>query len=150
MKPLTVCLVALVALLAAATIASAATGGTPTPTPSVTVLGSPSPEPTESPSAEPTGSPSAEPSESPSHAPESRAPKAEQNTSDEHGNAPDFSACEGLTGLDNAICHHQALLQIKPHSPGLNNSLDHLHANLAKHAAAAGKHAKSGSEGSDS
>ncbi len=48
--------------------------------------------------------------------------------------APDFSACVGLTGLENAICRHQALLVLQPDNPGLANALQHLLANLAKHA----------------
>jgi hypothetical protein len=139
MKPLRTILVAFVILIVAGTIASAATGGTPTETPSVTV----SPEPTESPSA--TESPSPEPTETPSpESSEAKAPKAE-SSSDEGGPAPDFSACAGLHGLDNAICRHEALLKVKPDNPGLANSLAHLQANLA--AKAAGTHGKSGSHG---
>jgi hypothetical protein len=48
---------------------------------------------------------------SPRHAPpeptETEAPEAEATTSDLTGTAPDFSACVGLTGLDNAICRHR-------------------------------------------
>jgi hypothetical protein len=36
---------------------------------------------------------------------------------------------QGLTGLDNAICRHDALLEIRSKDPGLANSLAHLHAN---------------------
>jgi hypothetical protein len=50
------------------------------------------------------------------------------------GTGPDFSGCVGLTGLDNAICRHEALLAANPDNPGLANSLAHLQANLAKHA----------------
>jgi hypothetical protein len=127
-KPLRTILVAFVILIVAGTIASAATGGTPTETPSVTV----SPEPTESPSA--TESPSPEPTETPSpESSEAKATKAEAS-SDEGGPAPDFSACAGLHGLDNAICRHEALLAVHPNNPGLNNSLGRLQANLAAHA----------------
>ena len=38
---------------------------------------------------------------------ETEAPEAEATTSDKSGTAPDFSACDGLTGLDIAICRHQ-------------------------------------------
>jgi hypothetical protein len=73
-------------------------------------------------------------------------------TSDKSGTAPDFSACEGRTGLDNAICRHDALLKVKPDNPGLTNSLAHLQANLAAHAAKqaakdAGTHRNSGTHG---
>jgi hypothetical protein len=130
MKPLRVLLIACAVLVVAGTIASAATGGVhgkPTPSPSVAV--SDSPEPTET-----------------------EAPEAEETTSDETGTAPDFSACVGVTGLDNAICRHEALLKVKPDNPGLINSLAHLQANAAAHAArdaakAAGTHGNSGSHG---
>jgi FlaG/FlaF family flagellin (archaellin) len=130
MKPLRVLLIACAVLIVAGTIASAATGGVhgkPTPSPPVAV--SDSPEPTET-----------------------EAPEAEETTSDETGTAPDFSACVGVTGLDNAICRHEALLQVKPDNPGLTNSLAHLQANAAAHAArqaakAAGTHGNSGSHG---
>jgi hypothetical protein len=129
MKPLRIFLIAFAALIVAGTVASAATGGDhgkPTPSPPVAV--SNSPEPTE---------------------PE--APEDEATTSDETGTAPNFSACVGRTGLDNAICRHEALLKVKPDNPGLTNSLAHLQANLAAHAAKqaakdAGTHGNSGSD----
>ena len=132
MKPLRIFLIAFAVLIVAGTIASAATGGVhgkPTPSPSV----SPSPEPTETEAPEPSTA---------------EAPEAEA-TSDETGTAPDFSACVGLRGLDNAICRHEALLQVKPDNPGLTNSLAHLQANAAAKAArqaakAAGMHGNSG------
>jgi hypothetical protein len=140
MKPLRILLIAFAMLIVAGTIASAATGGVhgkPTPSPSVAVPDSPSPEPTETEAPEPT---------------ETEAPQAEATNSDKTGTAPDFSACDGLTGLDNAICRHEALLKVKPDNPGLTNSLDHLQANLAakadrKAAHAAATHGKSGSHG---
>ena len=49
----------------------------------------------------------------------------------------DFSACEGLTGLDNAICRHEALLVVQPDNQGLQNSLAHLQENKAEHEAKA-------------
>jgi FlaG/FlaF family flagellin (archaellin) len=132
MKPLRVLLIACAVLIVAGTIASAATGGVhgkPTPSPPVASSDSQSPEPTET-----------------------EAPEAEATNSDKTGNAPDFSACVGLTGLDNAICRHEALLQVKPDNPGLTNSLGHLQANAAAHAArlaakAAGTHGNSESHG---
>ncbi len=140
MKPLRVFLIAFAMVIVAATIASAATGGVhgkPTPSPSVAVSDSPSPEPTETEAPEPTETPE---------------PEAGATTSDKAGTAPDFSGCNGLTGLDNAICRHEALLKVKPDNPGLTNSLAHLQANLAAHAdrkaaKAAGEHGRSGSHG---
>ena len=130
MKPLRIFLIAFAALIVAGTIASAATGGVhgkPTPSPSVAV--SDSPEPTET-----------------------EAPEAEETTSDKSDTAPDFSGCDGLIGLDNAICRHEALLKVKPNNPGLTNSLGHLQANAAAHAAkqaakAAGTPGNSGTHG---
>jgi hypothetical protein len=140
MKPLRILLIAFAMLIVAGTIASAATGGshaTPTPSRSVAVSDSPSPEPTQTEAPEPT---------------ETEAPEPEATTSEESGTAPDFAACEGLTGLDNAICRHDALLKVKPDNPGLANSLAHLQANLAakadrEAAKAAGTHGNSGSHG---
>ena len=140
MKPIKTFLIALAMLVVAGTIASAATGGvhgSPTPSPSAAVSDSPSPEPTETEAPEPT---------------ETEAPEAEATNSDKTGAAPDFSACDGLTGLDNAICRHEALLKVKPDNPGLTNSLVHLQANLAAQAdrkaeKQAGPHGKSGSHG---
>jgi len=125
MKPLRIFLIAFAVLIVAGTIASAATGGVhgkPTPSPSVTVSDTPSPEPTET-----------------------EATEAEATTSDQTGTAPEFSACVSLTGLDNAICRHEALLKVKQDNPGLTNSLAHLQANDAAQAArqaakAAGTH----------
>jgi hypothetical protein len=125
MKPLRIILIAFALLIVAGTIASAATGGVhgkPTPSPSVADTETVAPEPTET-----------------------EAPEAEATTSDKTGTAPNFSACDGRTGLDNAICRHEALLKVKPDNPGLTNSLAHLQANLA--AKAAGNHGKSGSHG---
>jgi hypothetical protein len=132
MKPIRVLLIACAVLVVAGTIANAATGGVhgkPTPSPSAAGSETESPEPTET-----------------------EAPEAEETTSDETGTAPDFSACVGVTGLDNAICRHEALLKVKPDNPGLTNSLAHLQANAAAHAAklaakAAGTHGNSGSHG---
>jgi hypothetical protein len=132
MKPLRVFLIAFAVLIVAGTIASAATGGVhgkPTPSPSATVSDSPLPESTET-----------------------EAPEAEATTSDESDTTPDFSGCDGMTGLDNAICRHEALLKVKPGNPGLTNSVAHLQANRAaqadrKAAKAAGTHGKSGAHG---
>ena len=132
MKLLRVLLIAF-AVVIVGTLANAATGGVhgkPTPNPPAAV--SESPEPTET-----------------------EAPDNEATTSDETGTAPNFSACVGRTGLDNAICRHDALLKVKPDNPGLTNSLAHLQANAAAQAArqaekAAGKHGNSGTHGNSS
>lgn len=55
---------------------------------------------------------------------------AEQGAS--HSGGADFTACKGLTGLDNAICRHEALLVVHPDNHGLQNSLTHLQ-NKAEH-----------------
>jgi hypothetical protein len=49
----------------------------------------------------------------------------------------DFAACEGLTGLDIAICRHEALLVVHPDNQGLQNSLTHLLEAKAEHDAKA-------------
>ena len=51
----------------------------------------------------------------------------------------DFSACEGLTGLDNAICRHEALLVVHPDNRGLRYSLGQLQENKVKHEGSAGE-----------
>jgi pyruvate/2-oxoglutarate dehydrogenase complex dihydrolipoamide acyltransferase (E2) component len=135
MKPLRILLIAFAVLIAAGTIASAATHGVHGKPPS-------SPSPTEAPETEAPEVDETEP-------PETEAPEAESTTSDKTGTAPNFSSCEGMTGLDNAICRHEALLKIKPDNPGLTNSLAHLQANAAAKAArqaakAAGTHGNSG------
>jgi hypothetical protein len=145
MKPLRTLLIVFAAIIAAGTIASAATGGVhgkPSPSPSVTISPSPSPEAAETEAPEPTET----------EAPETEAPEADATTSDKGETAPDFSACHGRTGLDNAICRHEALLKAKPDNPGLANSLAHLQANLAAQAArqaarTTGTHGNSGSHG---
>jgi hypothetical protein len=47
---------------------------------------------------------------------------------------PDFSACVGLTGLQNAMCRHAALLARDPENHGLANSCMHLVENYGRHA----------------
>lgn len=67
----------------------------------------------------------------PSDSPE--APEQDnQSTDAQDAQAPDFSACDGLTGLDNAICRHEALLVVHPDNQGLLNALARLEANQAK------------------
>ena len=69
---------------------------------------------------------------------QTEAPETDTTSSDQAGTPADFAGCVGLTGLDNAICRHEALLQVKPDNPGLANSLTHLEANAAAHAARQG------------
>ena len=47
----------------------------------------------------------------------------------------DFTACEGVTGLDNAICRHEALLAVHPDNHGLQTSLTRLLELRAEHEA---------------
>ncbi len=54
-------------------------------------------------------------------------------------NGADFTACEGLTGLDNAICRLEALLVVHPDNQGLQSSLTHLLERRAEHEARAGE-----------
>jgi hypothetical protein len=75
-------------------------------------------------------SPTAESGES--AAPETERPEAK---SEDRPGEHDFTACEGLTGLDNAICRHTALLEVTPKNTGLTNALAHLQANVDRHAA---------------
>jgi len=49
----------------------------------------------------------------------------------------DFAACVGLTALDNAICRHEALLEVHPDNQGLQNSLTDLLEAKAEHEAKA-------------
>jgi len=137
MKPLRIVFATLAVLVVAGTIANAAPGGEhgkPTPSTSVTVPESP--EPSESASPSPTETESPEPAETESPEPaETEAPNSEEKTSDKAGKAPDFIGCVGLTGLENAVCRHEALLKVHPDNPGLTNSLEHLHANAGNHAA---------------
>lgn len=48
---------------------------------------------------------------------------------------PDFTACRGLTGLDKAICRHEALLVVHPDSGGMQHSLERLLEERAEHEA---------------
>ena len=66
-----------------------------------------------------------------------------QEGDDTPSEGADFSACKGLTGLDNAICRHEALLVVQPDNQGLQNSLAHLQDIKAKH------EAKSGDDGGE-
>ena len=65
---------------------------------------------------------------------------------DGEGASPDFTACEGLTGLDNAICRHEALLVVHPDNQGLQTSLARLESNRERHEAKQSSN-EEGSEG---
>ena len=129
----------LAAVLVVGTIANAAPRlvsslhADPTASPSVSVSVDPSgsPAPTDSPQPSDSGSPA--PSDSPS-------PSPSESPSGGNKAAPDFSACVGLKGLENAICRHEALLVVNPANTGLQNSLAHLQANLVKHQAKSETH----------
>lgn len=143
MKLMRTLMMALAAVVVAGTVASAAPSfhaafdvadevspspeTSPSPELSPEVSPEVSPEPTDPPETEPTEAPSPSPSPSETSSPEGVDVEGDSA-------APDFSACVGLTGLENAICRHEALLVLQPENPGLANALEHLVANLAKHA----------------
>jgi hypothetical protein len=60
----------------------------------------------------------------------------------------DFSACEGLTGLDDAICRLEALLAVHPDNQGLQKSLGQLQEKKAKHEGSARDHDVASKDGS--
>lgn len=99
----------------------------PSPTPSYVIYEPPSPQP--SPNVVPisTEVPEAPPSEEPDEQSDAKGDDAEE--------APDDPGCGSSQGLENAIAKHAEKLAEKPDSKGLKNSLEHLKANLAKHAA---------------
>jgi hypothetical protein len=77
---------------------------------------------------------------------------ADSNGAGEASSGPRFSACEGLTGLQNAICRHEVLLQLHPNSRGLQNALAHLRENLGRHQAngsGKGAHGNPNGDGAD-
>ena len=111
------------------------------PTPEVTVSQEPAPGPTGPPETEPTDPPETEPTEAPTPPADTSetSPPGSDDADEDASVAPDFSACEGLTGLDNAVCRHEALLavqpeNVQPENRGLQTSLDRLLANQARHA----------------
>lgn len=132
MKLLRTLVTALAAVIVAGTVASAAPplreAFDADPAPEVSVSPEPSPETTDPPETEPTEAPTAPPSAS------ETSPPGSDDVGEDASVAPDFSACVGLTGLENAICRHEALLLVKPDNPGLPNALDQLLANQARHA----------------
>ena len=126
------------AILVAGAVASAAPGvrGAVEDEPGPGVTATPPPQPTDT--AEPTEAP--EPTETVPPEPVTAetspvdADSADDDATGEDGPvAPDFSTCDGLHGLENAICRHEALLAVQPDNVGLQNALARLEANLAKH-----------------
>lgn len=76
------------------------------------------------------------------------APLAPEEEGDgDGGAAPDFATCDGMTGLDNAICRHEALLVEHPDNRGLQHSLERLEENRDRHEAKQQSKAEDGSEG---
>ncbi|MFL5766927.1 MAG: hypothetical protein ACJ758_03675 [Actinomycetota bacterium] len=145
-RALRVVVYAMAAVIVGGTVASAVPGVrsspsehpspsfAPSATPSPTVV--PTPQPSEVPATtpEPTAAESPEPLEEKDPAP--TGSDNDSGTEASHGSsgAPDFSACVGLTGLENAVCRHEVLVQLHPGNAGLANSLAHLRENLDKHA----------------
>jgi hypothetical protein len=77
---------------------------------------------------------------------EAPAPVAPEKEGDDGGGtAPDFTGCEGMTGLDNAICRHEALLLVHPDNEGLHHSLTRLETNLERYEAKQQSKAEKGS-----
>lgn len=134
MRLLRILVIALAAIVVAGAIASASppiwTAPDADPTPEVLQTPEPSesPEPAESPDQEPTEASSPEPT-----ATETSPSGDDEAVDDDASAAPDFSACVGLHGLENAICRHEALLAVQPDNLGLQNALEHLKENLARH-----------------
>lgn len=147
MKLLRILVTALAVVIVAGTVASAspslraALSGEPALSePSVAPAPSPSDDavtdPTDPSEPEPAETPSTDPSETETPPPDGSGDATEDEgdaTEDEGSTAPDFTACEGLTGLDNAICRHDALLLVHPDNQGLQNALERLLDNKAKH-----------------
>jgi hypothetical protein len=136
MRPVRILLIAVAVILVAGAVASAAPPirGASEDEPTTEVSAAPSPEATDH--AEPAVSP--EPTETESPEPVAVETASSEDPTDEDATedataAPDFSACAGLHGLENAICRHEALLAIQPDNVGLQTSLAQLEANLAAH-----------------
>lgn len=130
MKLLRVLLTALATLVVAGTVASASpplrAAFDTDPTPEVSVAPDPT-EPSETPAPEPTETTSPD-----TDATETTPPDDAQG--EDASAAPDFTACEGYTGLPNAICRHEALFLLHPENVGLEGALAQLQENLARHA----------------
>jgi hypothetical protein len=152
-RALRVVVYAMAAVIVGGTVASAVPGvrSSPSDHPSPSFAPSPgptailpTPEPSESPatSPEPTTVESPQPQGEKDSAP-AGAEGSEKESSDPEGShsysgGPDFSPCDGLTGLENAVCRHEVLLQLHPGNAGLANALAHLRENLDKHASGGG------------
>jgi hypothetical protein len=155
-RALRVVVYAMAAVIVGGTVASAVPGirrspvdqpspsfsPSPAPSASVTPEASPTPELSPGPAVtpEPTVTESPAPRDqkaSDRQTSEPEGPRDEQGSSgsDASHGGPDFSACVGLTGLQNAICRHEVLLQLDPNNPGLQNALAHLRENLGRHQA---------------
>jgi hypothetical protein len=142
------------AVIVGGTVASAVPGvrSSPSGHPSPSFAPSPAPSPTTLPTSDPSESPATTPEpttvESPQPPEETKnpAPSGSEGSEKESGDpeaphassGPDFSACDGLTGLENAVCRHEVLLQLHPGNAGLANALAHLRENLDKHASGGG------------
>ena len=137
MRLLRILVIAVAAIVVAGAVASASP---PTraafetePTPQVSATHE-TPAPAESPESEPT-----EPSSPAPLAGEASPPGSDEGGADEDSpSAPDFSACVGMRGLENAICRHEALLEASPGNLGFQNVLAHLEANVARHEGGSG------------
>ncbi|MBI3648976.1 MAG: hypothetical protein HY240_09545 [Actinobacteria bacterium] len=115
-------------LVVVGTVVSAAAAGNSTPHATPTASESPEPEPSDSPDAQ-------------------VADQPDSGGSSQGG--ADFSACVGLTGLENAICRVTANQAAHPQAVGLATALSHLQANLASHSSGAqgASHGQSGLHG---
>jgi hypothetical protein len=153
-RALRVVVYAMAAVIVGGTVASAVPGVRPSPSddPSPSFAPSPAPSPTVLPTPEPSEPPAATPEpttvETPAPLEEkepgpSGADGAEKESGDPEAShassgGPDFSACDGLIGLENAVCRHEVLLQLHPGNRGLANALAHLGESLDKHASSGG------------
>ncbi len=122
MKLLRTLVAALAAVIVAGTVASAApplrAAFDAEPTPEVSVSPE-APQPTDPPGSGSTEAALPSPSQS------ETSPAVDEANEDASG-SPDFSACVELTGLDNAICRHEALLVLRPENRGLQTSIARL------------------------
>jgi hypothetical protein len=155
-RALRVVVYAMAAVIVGGTVASAVPGirrspvdqpspsfsPSPAPSASVTPEASPTPELSPEPAvtSEPTTVESPAPLDEDASDPEgseregSQSEEGPSGSEASHG-GPDFSPCDGLTGLQNAICRHEVLLQLHPNNRGLQNALAHLRENLGRHQA---------------
>jgi hypothetical protein len=136
------------AAVASPTVAHVLGGSDPVPsaTPSAAPPTSPPPEadgsplPSPSPTTEPSPLPTTEPSQPPSTPASPSAEGGVGRHEDALGEGSDQGAvadCDGLNGLDNAICHVQHNFDRHP-TKGLENALEHLKANLERQGGSGG------------